>query len=1041
MGNYKKFYSAINQIETLLRKDLIGPIEDDEIIEKEEPLTYYCMGILWSKRLNSKNLNSCNNGFEDEYDLENEIVIKNDSITSTNMYKPSAMAISTMLSKQINKISVVFNFAKYKFVGEKLTNRIINKYKRIPYEIKLDFNIPNKCGLISNNNNTLKELQINIQCHIRKIFADGSKLITISVVNEKEAAIENIPRNESALFQCKLDIYNEKGFIPIYDNKSINQNEETLINDMLYRNIYNYAYGHGCSIKYKKDNGIVKKISSEFMPCQKVLQMMPNELKNDDFLKMEYLYKTPKSIVINNLNSFIDNYEIWFNKIRNVGSELERYKRAVEKSLENIQICIERLRSGINILVLNNNAWDAFIYMNQAMLLQRVKSKNCDSSNVKWYPFQLAYILQIIPDIVDSNSKFRDYVDLLWFPTGGGKTEAYLGVSAFVIFYRRLLNKPLNDGVTIIMRYTLRLLTIQQFERATALICACEHIRRLYNIDGGEISIGLWIGSNMTPNHLSEAAEKIKELKDNPNKKIYEGNPVQITKCPWCGEVIDIGCYSVGKNLDIRCNNKECEFNTRLPIYIVDDDIYEKTPTLILSTIDKFARIVWEEKSKEIFGGNKILPPELIIQDELHLISGPLGSITGIYEVAIDKLCENNKRKVKIIASTATVKNAKEQIKNLYNREMFQFPPNGIDESDSFFAVLADESKKAARTYIGLCETGGSIADLMIRIYANLIFSKNLFIKQGVDNEVIDQFYTTVGYFNAIKDLGASASIINDRVSTNIKSLISNKFKEISMKNGLTIKDIKNYEKHDELTSRKTSKEIKETLEQLSKPFTNDLCYSYVLASNMLSVGIDIDRLGIMTVDNQPKSNSEYIQATSRVGRSNPGIVFALYNNSRSRDKSHYEQFPYYHSTFYQYVEATSVTPFSARAIEKALHCIFIALVRHTIDGMNDNKSAVKFRNELAGVQEIKEYILKRVSDINSSAIELAKEWLDYFADRWEELAKENKDTLLYTDFNGGVSLLNSAEKNTEIGLPTILNALRNVDEASNIYILRREEK
>ena len=257
--------------------------------------------------------------------------------------------------------------------------------------------------------------------------------------------------------------------------------------------------------------------------------------------------------------------------------------------------------------------------MNQAMLLQRVKSKNCDSSNVKWYPFQLAYILQIIPDIVDSNSKFRDYVDLLWFPTGGGKTEAYLGVSAFVIFYRRLLNKPLNDGVTIIMRYTLRLLTIQQFERATALICACEHIRRLYNIDGGEISIGLWIGSNMTPNHLSEAAEKIKELKDNPNKKIYEGNPVQITKCPWCGEVIDIGCYSVGKNLDIRCNNKECEFNTRLPIYIVDDDIYEKTPTLILSTIDKFARIVWEEKSKEIFGGNKILPPELIIQDELHL--------------------------------------------------------------------------------------------------------------------------------------------------------------------------------------------------------------------------------------------------------------------------------------------------------------------------------------------------------------------------------------------------------------------------------------
>ena len=302
-----------------------------------------------------------------------------------------------------------------------------------------------------------------------------------------------------------------------------------------------------------------------------------------------------------------------------------------------------------------------------------------------------------------------------------------IGVCAFVIFYRRLFNKPIKDGVTIIMRYTLRLLTIQQFERATALICACEHLRKIHNISGGEINIGLWIGSNMTPNHISEAETKLKELREEPNKKIYEGNPIQITTCPWCGAIIDVGCYSIDQTMTISCkNNKYCEFHSSLPIYLVDDDIYEKCPTLILSTVDKFARIVWEEKSKAIFGKDNIMPPELIIQDELHLISGPLGSIAGVYEIAVEKLCDRDGKTPKIVASTATVRNANEQIKSLYNKEMFQFPPNGISATDSFFAVQADKSQRPARKYIGLCEAGGSLADLLIRVYSNLIFTKNL---------------------------------------------------------------------------------------------------------------------------------------------------------------------------------------------------------------------------------------------------------------------------------------------------------------------------
>lgn len=458
-----------------------------------------------------------------------------------------------------------------------------------------------------------------------------------------------------------------------------------------------------------------------------------------------------------------------------------------------------------------------------------------------------------------------------------------------------------------------------------------------------------------------------------------------------------------------------------------------------MSTIDKFARIVWEEKTKALFGNGDFLPPELIIQDELHLISGPLGSIAGIYEAAIQKLCEVSGRTPKIIASTATVRNAKEQIKNLYDKNMFQFPPNGLSAKDSFFAITADRDQRPARRYIGLCETGGSMADLLLRVYSNLFFLKSLFEKQGMDNSVIDQYFTTIGYFNAIKNLGASSSIISDRIGSFVKTLITHKFKEISEEYSLELKDTWGLERHDELTSRKTSKEVKETLERLTRPYGDDLCYSYVLASNMLSVGIDIDRLGVMSVYNQPKSNAEYIQATSRVGRSNPGVVFALYNGMRSRDKSHYEQFAFYHRTFYQYVEATSVTPFSARAMEKALHGVFVALVRHTVRGMSGNNDAAKFRANLTGVSEILDYIISRISNINKEASDPAKEYLEWFIEEWVRLAKTNRDTFVYADYSGNICLLNAAEKKNDTSLPATLNALRNVDMTANVYIKRRE--
>lgn len=1044
---YHDYYKAIDEIENSIRKDLVGPIEDNEVIINDEPLNYYPIGVLWPKRLNMAS--EASDGelkldwvINDTEDLEDNLEGTSESIDLTNQYKPSAMAITVMVDSVTDVVQVEYSFAKYlhsEVPGEK---RIAHHYKRKAYNSIINFKIEKKCCFVTAvENDTLKTLGIGIGCHIRKVFKNGSRIITISLTNQNAASNKKMNQNEGAIFQCGLTIQTKTSFVPIYQNNHNTKDEEVLINNMLYRDVKNYAYGHGCSVKYAEIDGHVNCVSSEFIPTKQVLQMMPNIIKNDAFLYMNYWEKADRKKACKELSGFVDEYIYWCKDQEDKGVLLNEHTKAVKLSIEKINTCINRLVLGIETLASNDGAWEAFILMNEAMLLQRIKTKNCTEDAVKWYPFQLAYILQIIPDIVNDQSDFRNVVDLLWFPTGGGKTEAYLGLAAFVIFYRRISNKPIEDGVTIIMRYTLRLLTIQQFERATALICACEHLRKVYQISGGEISIGLWIGSNMTPNHLNDAAEKIQKLRDDTSLVISEGNPIQIMKCPWCGTSIDVGCYNIEKNMTISCkNNKHCEFHEGLPIYIVDDDIYERRPTLILSTVDKFARIVWEERSKSIFGINKGMPPELIIQDELHLISGPLGSIAGIYEVAIEKLCERNGKRPKIIASTATVKNANAQIKNLYNMGMFQFPPNGILADDSFFAVRADKDQRPARRYIGLCETGGSLADLLIRVYANLTFMKNLFIKQDKPEEIIDQYYTTVGYFNAIKDLGASSSIINDRVNVDIKALIQHKFAMEAQKAGLTVKDIHNYEKHNELTSRKSSREIKETLEQLSKPYTSDLCYSYILATNMLSVGIDIDRLGVMSVYNQPKLNAEYIQATSRVGRNNPGLVLTMYNGSRSRDKSYYEQFSYYHKTLYEYVESTSVTPYSARSVEKALHAVFVAIVRHTILGMGENKDAIKFRNDMPGIDGIKKYILERVESINPKAYDYAKYWLDCFSDTWERLAIENKDTLVYNSKDGGLALLIPAEKKTELNLPTTLNALRNVDSSSNIYILTREE-
>ncbi|MCM1329124.1 MAG: DEAD/DEAH box helicase [Ruminococcus sp.] len=1039
MQNYSEFYSTIDDIVQHMRTDFIGPAEEYETIGSEDPLSRYSVGILWAQPNNKssetiEDANSTEEMFENALEDDGEF-------QSASIFKPSSMGVSFAVAPG-DELKISFSYAVYRHTEQQCeeNGKSINKhfYSREPKLFSAEIFVPDK---ICNVTVSQPKQDIAVYLHVRKINDDNSKLVTVSVLNKNRTANEFIESSTNAMFQCELSIKSKKGFVPVY-RRNIHRSFEEEKNDMLYDSIDNYSYGHGCSSACIEENGIVKEIKSEFIPQYRMLQMMPRMLENTEYLYMKYWGNADRETACSQLSDFIMQYEKWYAELKNNTEITGKYPEPAKNSFANIEKCIKRLYNGVEILQTNDIAWKSFKYMNEAMLIQRIKTKHCPPDSVSWYPFQMAYILQIIPDITDSGSPFHNDVDLLWFPTGGGKTEAYLGLSAFTIFYRRLRKEnTCSDGVTIIMRYTLRLLTIQQFERATALICACEHMRNRYNIPGREISIGLWIGSGMTPNHIKDAEEALGKLRENSEVSLYGGNPMQITKCPWCGAEIDVNGYSVKNNaMNISCrNNPECEFHSHLPIYIVDDDIYRTAPTIILSTVDKFARITWEEKAGNLFGANGCEPPELIIQDELHLISGPIGSITGIYEIAVDNICRHYGNPPKIIASTATVKNAENQIKILYNRSMIQFPPNGLSQKDSFFAVEAGEDMRPARTYVGICSVGSGMSEMLIKMFALLTFMKHLYKKQNKPTEVIDQYYTCIGYFNSLKELGSNSIIISDRINSEIKYLAAYKFRNETEKYGLKPSDIPFYLNSNELTSRNSAREIKNILERLTNRFTDDTCFDYIMASNMLSVGIDIERLGIMCVYGQPKSNSEYIQATSRVGRTNPGLVISLYNGMRSRDKSYYEQFDYYHSTFYKYVEATSVTSYSPRAVEKALHCALMAIIRHTIPKYNPNENACEFIGNDEDIEMVKQNILKRVKDIEPRISEYAGEWLDFYLKCWEKLSECLPNRLVFSDYhNEDSALFKNAGNQTGSDIPPILNSVRNVEPSVNIYFIKR---
>jgi hypothetical protein len=912
--------------------------------------------------------------------------------------------------------------------------------------------------------------------------------------------------------------------------------------EMVYRRRVEFAVGHGVSVHAdlpKGQSDRAWRLATRVVPQYELAQFTAPTAA--DFprlanltLDMKELAGTPAAELPRKLRPLAEAYAAWIDEqeTRLSSPEFAPYQEAASLTVERCRENLRRIQEGVDLIAADVQAAEAFRFANRAMWLQRIHSVYSESrrrgqdvglealdvpENRSWYPFQLAFILLNLPaltclDHPDRTGETEATCDLLWYPTGGGKTEAYLGLAAYTMALRRLqgqvAGRPGEFGVAVLMRYTLRLLTIQQFQRAAALLCACEVIRRKALDEGDQrwgqtpFRIGLWVGQRVTPNWTEDAAEVVMQLRGNrvPGTLGGIGSPYQLTNCPWCGSRIEPGRdivvekYPKASRTLIYCGDPTgcCPFTQRqalkegLPVVVVDEEIYRLLPALLIATVDKFAQMPWEGRVQMLFGQVEgrcerhgfrspevddadshaatgelpkartlpmpsLRPPDLIIQDELHLISGPLGTLVGLYETAVDKLSswEVDGRSVrpKLIASTATIRRAGDQINGLFLRRVNVFPPSGLDSTDNFFSIERDPSAGVpGRLYIGVCAPGKRLKAALIRVYvAFLAAAQMLYQKYG---RAADPYMTLVGYFNSLRELGGMRRLVDDDVRARLK--------KVDVR-GLAKRDLYPGTSIEELTSRKSSADIPQILDRLEVFFDPDIDrqrremagrgggglrrpIDVLLATNMISVGVDIRRLGLMVVAGQPKATAEYIQATSRIGRQYPGLVCTVYNWARPRDLSHYERFEHYHATFYKHVEPLSVTPFSSGALQRALTGVFVSLVRLPGTEFNQNQRAGRIERNHPYVTQAIDAIARRAGLIGEGldTRQHVEAELNERLDQWLTLAQQGTAgrILGYKDERNGITVgLLKKPGVTPWDDFTCLNSLREVEPTAGLVL------
>lgn len=832
-------------------------------------------------------------------------------------------------------------------------------------------------------------------------FADGW-IVTVSLCNAQELADSETGRDyvferaEKTLFEASLRCVIDSGEIGVYPrvDRSLLDAEEQEI-ELQYAHRHIYAIGHGCAADWEVKDGEVVELSSETMPAVEVPQMTADTGSDGEpVLSLARLAEIDDThaTLLPGLATFVDGYTDWATSQQGHIPVLPLDDHAVgNRMVARMNRAVSRMRAGLRLLGANAQARLAFALANRAMLDQmrqheRLQGKPRADDAYRWRPFQLAFLLTALESSANEDSEFRDTVDLIWFPTGGGKTEAYLGLIAFQIALRRLRHSDTGGGTAVLMRYTLRLLTRDQFVRATRLICALELIRRERDDLGSEpITIGMWVGEATSPNTFQKAAELA-------NKACAAGEKpaLVLDYCPWCGhEFAAAHNYdSTIQHFHFLCRNPDCGFGVYpddvLPCNVVDEALYAEAPTMLVATVDKFARLAWEERANAFFGGTRHRPPELIIQDELHLIASALGSVAGLYEAAVDTVLQLRGVYPKYIASTATIRTADQQVKRLYGREVAVFPPPGLSCDDAYFSRTVPLDQRPGRIYIGYLAPMLNRQQCIAPLAATLLLAPHVLFKSEHDaRELLDAWWTQVVYHGSLKGVGNSHTAFASDVRDFMRLLLGTVGAQ-AQENEEAQKQQRSTPGIAQLTSLQTAEQNAEIFARLRKRRDEDGCLDAVLATNMISVGLDVARLALMTINGQPLTTAEYIQASSRVGRSEvPGVVFANYYREQARSLSHYEGFRPYHEAFYRFIEPTSVTPYTYQARMRALHAALVIVMRHGRLGLLGNGAAANFASDNPQVAKAVEQLKRRCAlsapdqadEVNRHINTLISEW------------------------------------------------------------------
>lgn len=1038
--------------------------------------------------------------------------------TDNQSLVPSSIGMTFCVAPDVDSVEVTASWGRYeKLPGKEhdFTRTRKNKetgkeehikikvWKRIPCGGSV--RLPLEDGPIAPKAPSPSDELVRLQGTIRT-NGKGERLVTLFLVNGQEEPEQN--KDAAWVFQPQVRVTaaEQTGDKAIFHRRpgsdSVDDEERERL-ALVYRRKLEFAVGHGVSVHAttsQTEPRLATEVRTQVMPHHEIPVTETPGLSSEDrpaqrlmiergWLDMKNLARMEIKELREALTTLTEDYAAWIGEQENrIGGEITEHEEAAKGIVGDCRSILTRLREGVSTLVDDPKALQAFRFANQSMADQRIRSiyslekrRGADPSlealsaerkNFSWRPFQLAFLLLSIPSLANPHHQDRTHpveahADLLWFPTGGGKTEAYLGVAAFAMGIRRLMGMQGgldgSRGLTVIMRYTLRLLTLQQFQRATALICAMEVIRRSESAVWGEepFTIGLWVGNKVSPGTTAKAHEAIEAMRNDDRNTSSLASPAQLTGCPWCGSEIDprrnIKVDKTALRTTLYCSDPygHCEFSEGqssrlahpgLPVKVVDEEIYHRPPSMMIATVDKFAQMAWRPEVRTLFGrvdqecerhgllwpghdcGQRhrkqgihpaskvkkvpaVRPPDLIIQDEFHLISGPLGTMVGLYETAVDELCSwrdgDNKIRPKIVASTATVRKAAEQVRNVFMRRLAVFPPSGLDVEDNYFSVQRSTEEISGRRYLGICAPGSSRPAVLIRTYtAFLTAAQALFDHFG---KAADPYMTLVGYFNSLRELGGMKRLAEDDVNTRCYRV------EMSLieRPGLAQRKLSGPV---ELTSRVSNEKIPKYLDQMEIGFqgryddqegkwvvdygeNNQRALDVVLATNMLSVGVDVNRLGLMVVNGQPKGTAEYIQATSRVGRAFPGLVASVLTWSKPRDLSHYETYEHYHATFYQHVEAQSVTPFSPRAMDRGLTGTFISLLRNEYETFGANEGADEVdRPDCDEVRDVIGRIVDRAANVSESKEK--RQWvIDQLKSRADDWAKEGSlggRTLVY---------------------------------------------